>query len=204
MCSIFKSNSNEASRNRPIERVSITQKYYSSQKDNTKKMEVGNVGGDKPKQKYNTKTKYLDCFDENQRKSVKKYIKKHVEGEEPQQNSNQRRKYFVYFYLRYLVYGILTFILAKIGKQHSQRTMLRGVNKLNQKRQNNEDLVKSNILGSKGQNNEGRNSMTQTFNRKNQRILDSSAVKAICDNEGKCLDADLTTNTYFNETMCLR
>lgn len=63
--------------------------------------------------------------------------------------------------------------------------MLRGVNKLNQKAQNTEDLVKANIVGNRVQDSHGRNSMTQTFTKRNQRILHSSTVKLNNDLESK-------------------
>lgn len=63
--------------------------------------------------------------------------------------------------------------------------MLRGVNKLNQKAQKTEDPVKANIVANKGQDSHGRNSMTQTFTKRNQRILHSSTVKLNNDLESK-------------------
>ena len=93
----------ETDMGKPNERMSITQRYYSNQKANTKKkVIVENIQNEKekPKHKLNTKTKYLDCFDEAQKKNVKKFIKKQGDDEEPKQNPFKRRKFSAKFYTR--------------------------------------------------------------------------------------------------------
>ena len=45
------------------------------------------------KKKFNTKTKYLDCFDEAQKRDVRKFIKKQEDVDDPKQNPFERRRF---------------------------------------------------------------------------------------------------------------
>ena len=61
--------------------------------------------------------------------------------------------------------------------------MLRGVNKLNQTMHNNQDLTRNSMVGNNTPANQGRNSMTVTFNKRNNKKLIPSTEKQYVDKE---------------------